>query len=180
MAQAGLWDCAALSGYINYNYELSKRCIYLTNNVASLFRCSMQLKIFLSGLVEISPLVVAPVCQAGDQLELTCSTSGQLHSWQLIANPDSGATTSLRSVSSLGSTGVDAEPVVINSVMFTFSRLSGPSSSLLISRMTVSGVSQSLNGSQVRCAMASDDESAMTTILIIGGKCDSQKHFLVT
>ena len=140
----------------------------------------MQLKIFLSGLAEISPSVVAPVCQAGDQLELTCTTSGQLHSWQLIANPGSGAATSLRSISSLGSTGVDAEPVVINSVMFTFSRLSGQSSSLLISRMTVSGVSQSLNGSQVRCAMMPNDESATTTILIIGGKCDSQKHFLVT
>ena len=158
----------------------STKGVYLTNNVTSIFRCSMQLKIFLSGLVDISPSVVVPICQAGDQLELTCTTSGRSHSWQFIANPGSGAATSLRSVSSLGSAGVDAEPVVFNLVMFTFTRLSGPSSSPLISRMIVSGVSQSLNGSQVRCAMISDDESATTTILIIGGKCDSQKHFLVT
>ena len=133
-------------------------------------------EIFLSGLAEISPSVVAPVCQAGDQLELTCTTSGQSHSWQLIANPGSGAATSLRSVSSLGSTGVDAEPVVINSVMFTFSRLPGPGSLPLMSKMTISGVSQSLNGSQVNC-VESEEESAMATILIIGGKCGL--HFLV-
>ena len=112
----------------------------------------MQLKIFLSGLVGISPSVVAPACQAGDQLELTCTTSGRSHSWQLIPNPGSGAATSLRKIS-IGSTGVEADPVVINFVMFTFSRLSGPGSLPLMSRMTVSGVSQSLNGSQVTCGI---------------------------
>ena len=138
--------------------------------MTSILRCSIQLKIFLSGLVEISPSVVAPVCQAGDRLELTCTTSGRSHSWQLIENPGSGAATSLRRVSSIGSTGVEEDPMVINSVMFTFSRLSGPGSLPLMSKMTVSGVSQSLNGSQVNC-VESEEESAMATILIIGGKC---------
>ena len=147
----------------------SAKGAYLTNNVASILRCSMQLKIFLSGLVEISPSVVALVCQAGDQLELTCTTSGLSHSWQLISNLGGGAAIPLTRVSSIGSTGVEADPVVINSVKFTFSRISSPGSLPLMSRMTVSGVSQSLNGSQVRC-VESDDELATATVLIIGGK----------
>ena len=34
--------------------------------------------------VEISPSSVAPVCQAGDQLELTCESSGTIHRWELV------------------------------------------------------------------------------------------------
>lgn len=119
--------------------------------------------------MEISPSVVAPTCQAGDQLELTCDTSGVLQRWQLIANPESGAVTQLQQVSSAGSTGVQSEPLVIESVMFTASRLSGQGSLPLVSRMIINPVSEGLNGSEVNCVDTLADETARTMILIIGG-----------
>ena len=116
--------------------------------------------------MEISPSVVAPVCQARDQLELTCTTSGVLQQWQLIK---SGEVTQLLQVSPAGSTGVQSEPLIIDSVMFTASRLSSQGSSPLISRMTIRPVSEGLNGSEVNCVDTLASESARTTILIIGG-----------
>ena len=122
----------------------------------------------MAGVVEIAPSEVAAVCQAGYQLEVICSTPSVLHTWQLIANPESGAVTPLRQVSSVGSPGVESEPIIINSTtMITFSRLS---SSPLTSRMTINPVSEGLNGSRVNCVDGETSESATTTILIIGGR----------
>ena len=57
--------------------------------------------------MEISPSGVAPVCQIGDQLELTCNTSNTLHRWQFTAIPESGSAVNYtRLVSSVGSSGV--------------------------------------------------------------------------
>ena len=42
-----------------------------------------------TGLVEISPSVIAPVCQVGDPLELTCpTTTGMFHRWNFIVIPE--------------------------------------------------------------------------------------------
>ena len=114
--------------------------------------------------------MVAPVCQSGDQLELTCTTSGVIQTWQLVSNPESGAVTQLQQVSSAGSSGLDSGPRIINSITFNSSRLSSQGSSPLISRMTVNPVSEGLNGSEVNCVDTLASESATTTILIIRGK----------
>ena len=120
-------------------------------------------------MVEISPSGVALVCQEGDQLELTCNTSNTLHRWRFTAIPESGpAVTYMRTVSSIGSTGVDSEPITINStIMVTFSRLSIQNELPLISRMVINSVSEGLNGVRVECVAA--PEAATTTIHIIGG-----------
>ena len=119
--------------------------------------------------MEISPSAIAPVCQAGDQLELTCSTQGELQTWQFVAISESGVVfTVTRSVSSGGSAGVDSQPLIINStIAFTFSRLSTRDSLPLISRMTISHVSEGLNGTRVNCLDSITSESATTTIHII-------------
>ena len=121
--------------------------------------------------MEIFPSVVAPVCSDGDRLELTCTTSGKLHTWQLIVNPENGVA-AMKQVSSIGSTGVDSQPLIINStIMITFSRLSRQGISPLISRMTVNPVTEGLNSSQVNCVNTQvSSESARTTIYIIGGR----------
>ena len=127
----------------------------------------------LVGLVEISPSMIAPVCQIGDQLELMCTTSGVLvlQSWQLISNPESGRMlVQLQQISSAGSSGVDSGPITINSTTFNSSRLSGPGNLPLITRMIISPVAKGLNGSQVRCVNAlASEQSATTTIVVIGG-----------
>ena len=135
---------------------------------------------YFPGVVEISPPVVALVCQVRDQLELTCGISAAggfsvlLQQWQLVANSESGAVTQLQLVSSAGTTGVNSDTLIINSVTFTVSRLSIEGSSPLISRMTVNPVSEGLNGSEVNCVDTLTSESARTTILIIGGRLSNR------
>ena len=123
-----------------------------------------------SGVVEISPLGVAPVCQAGDQLELSCNTSNMIHGWRFTAISESGpAVNYTRSVSSVGSSGVNAQPITINrTIIITFSRLSAQNELPLISRMMINSVSEGLSGVQVECVAA--PEVATTTIQIIGGR----------
>ena len=114
--------------------------------------------------MEISPSGVAPVCQAGDQLELTCSETGIFLRWEFSV---SGAQMPLGAavVSAGGPSGVPP-PVLVNSTRFTFSRLS---TQPLTSTMTVSSVSEGLDGVQVNCVLVDIEasESATTTIRIV-------------
>ena len=72
----------------------------------------------------------------------------------------------MRTVSSVGSSGVDSQPIAINrTIMITFSRLSTQNELPLISRMLINSVSEGLNGVQVECVAA--PEVATTTIHII-------------
>ena len=60
-----------------------------------------------SGVVEISPSVVAPVCQTGDQLELTCSLIGRLLRWEYTVRLENGAPiTVMPTITSGGTSGV--------------------------------------------------------------------------
>ena len=80
-------------------------------------------------------------------------------------------TSTITVVSSIGPSGVP--PVVtINNSTFTAPRLSGTDSLPLTSRMTVSSISRSLNGTVVNCfeGSSSTDSVATTTIYIIGGE----------
>ena len=117
--------------------------------------------------------MVALVCAAGDQLQLTCNSSSPLHTWQFTAINESGAamTYNIR-IQSSGSTGlVNPQPQTINStIMLTFSRLSTQDDSPLISRVIINNVSEGLNGVEMRCTDAGMINSATTTIQIIGGK----------
>ena len=112
--------------------------------------------------MEISPSGVAPVCQAGDQLELTCSVTGVFLRWDFTV---AGAQMPFGTapVSAGGSSGVPP-PVLVNSTRFTFSRLS---TQPLRSTMTVSTISEGLNGVQVNCVDIETSESAFTTIHIV-------------
>ena len=121
-----------------------------------------------SGLVEISPSLEAPVCQAGDQLELTCSLSGTFLRWQFTAVRESGVPeTYMRTVSSGGTGGVSSPFIINSTIEITFVRLS---TQPLTSRMTISSVSEGLNGVRVNCIDVAISESAATTIRIIGGR----------
>ena len=121
-----------------------------------------------TGVVEISPSVVAPACQVGDPLELTCTTTtGIFHRWEFTVFPEN-VTHTTAPITSIGTSGVPP-PLTISTSLFTFSRLSGQNSSPLISRMVVSPVSGGLNGTVVNCfeSASSTDSVATTTIQII-------------
>jgi hypothetical protein len=120
-----------------------------------------------AGEVEISPSPVAPVCQAGDQLELTCTSSGAFHRWEFTVFPENMTHTTLP-ITSVGTSGA-SPPLTISGSMITFSRLSGQGSSPLVSRIVVSPVTSGLNGTVVNCfeGISSIDSVATTTIRII-------------
>ena len=127
---------------------------------------------FPPGQVELSPSEVALVCEAGDQLQLTCNSSSPLHTWQFTAISKSGAAMTYETcIQSLGPTGLVNSLLIINStVMFTFSRLSTKRDLPLITRVIIDNVSEGLNGVEMRCADAGMINSATTTIQIIGGR----------
>ena len=114
------------------------------------------------------------MCQVGDQLELTCTSSDVLQSWQFTAISESGpaaAVTYTRSVTSVGSSGVDSQPITINTtIMITFSRLSTQNELPLMSRILINFVSEGLNGTEVNCVNTVTSEAATTTIHVIGGR----------
>ena len=113
--------------------------------------------------MELSPSEVAPVCQVGGQLELTCTVTGMFLRWEVFNNASY-----TRLVSSVGSTPAIL-PFTINSTTFTYSRVSGPNVQPLKSRLTISPVTASLNGSVVTCVDEVTQEISSTTIYIIDG-----------
>ena len=82
--------------------------------------------------------------------------------------------TYIRLVTSLSDCAVHVSGLLtINTSTITISRLSDQGSSLLISRMVVSPVSNGLNGTVVKCfegGSSSTEPVATTTIYIIGGE----------
>ena len=125
--------------------------------------------------MEISPSEVASVCQEGDQLEITCNTDITVRflRWEFTVRLENGAPmTIMPQVSSGGSSGV-TPPITINSTTFTFSRLS---TQPLTSRMTISSVSEDMNGVQVNCVDIEVPGSPATTAIRIineGRKCSA-------
>ena len=115
-------------------------------------------------MVEISPSGVAPVCQEGDQLELTCSVTGAFLrlKFTVILN-DGSASRFMSVIIPEGPSGVPP-PLGVDSTTFTFSRLS---TQPLASTMTIYPVSEGLNGVQVQYEDAETSESANTTIRIV-------------
>ena len=74
-----------------------------------------------TGVVEISPSPVAPVCQEGDQLEVICNTTSILgidHQWKFTVFPENVSHTA-EPVSSIGASGIPM-PLLISSSTITF------------------------------------------------------------
>ena len=100
----------------------------------------------------------------GDQLEPTCSITGELFKIrEFTVTLDNGLTQTF--MPDITPDGVSPpRALTFNSTTFTFSRLSAQDSSPLISRMTISSVSEGLNGVHVSCEDVAASESATTTI----------------
>ena len=116
---------------------------------------------FSTGVVEISPSMVAPVCQAGDQLELTCSVVGAFLRWEFTVILEDGRSRTFMPVVTAGGDSGVPPPRMANSTSFTFLRLS---TQPLTSTMTISNVSEGLNGIQMNCVDVETSESATTII----------------
>ena len=118
----------------------------------------------LAGAVMVSPPEGASAC-SGDQLELTCTTSGILLEWMFSVVPDNIAA---RTYTKGLTTATEApEPLIINSTRFTFSRLSPLNRLPLISILVINLVTVGLNGTKVNCTDVETSETASTTIITI-------------
>ena len=111
---------------------------------------------YSTGAVELSPSEVAPVCQVGGQLELTCTVTGTFLRW-VVFN-----ISHIRLISSAGKIA----PFTIDSTMITFSRVNVQP---LKSRLTISPVTASLNGFVVTCGDVETHENSSTAVYIVDG-----------
>ena len=118
--------------------------------------------------MEISPSPVAPVCQEGDQLELTCNTTGIDHRWEFVIFPENVSHTTTP-VTSIGVSGIP-QPLMISFSTITFSRLSGQNVLPLISRVTIDPVSSDLNRTVVNCIEGMNSLVSTTITQIIDSR----------
>ena len=103
------------------------------------------------------------MCNVGDELEVTCNTNRGFLTWNVIFTAGDKITRTL------SSTIRNPERVEVNSTAFTFSRTSELGNTDLISRLAISSVSQSLNGTKIVCTeIGTSAMMANATVYIIG------------
>ena len=109
---------------------------------------------------------VAPACN-GDQLELTCTTTGEFLQWRfrVIRGNETIATEFTRTIASTVSISEVISQLVVNSIVFDFSRTSARDSLLVISRLVIGPVSSGLNETVINCIDLDTAESSVTTII---------------
>ena len=118
----------------------------------------------LAGAVMISPPEGVSAC-SGDQLELTCTTSGSLLEWTFAVAPD---TTAARMYTKGLTKATEApEPLIVNSTRFTFSRQSPLNRLPLVSFLAINPVTVGLNGTKVNCTDVESSETVSITITTI-------------
>ena len=118
---------------------------------------------------------MAPVC-VGGQLELTCSVSGRVQ--RLSFNQShlfddqhaSSVSPRLPSTQSLQFSGPSSQQthhVLINSVNYTYLRLSPPEVLPLVTKLVISPVNESFNGTEVICTNLENLISSSTAIFVV-------------
>ena len=124
-----------------------------------------------TGASMISPSGIASVC-SGEHLDITCTISGTFIRWYIRPENESNAfRTYIRTLSSL-SVVSGVAPLMINSTMFSFSRISTQGTLPLSSRLEISPVSEILNGTEMKCedvtAMV-NSSATIINVISIGG-----------
>ena len=114
----------------------------------------------------ISPADVTSVCR-GDQLELTCTTTGSLLRWNfsLISEGETTATTYSRILTT--SSSLATPGLLVNSITVSFIRVSAQDALPLIAIALINPVSAELIGTLVSCTDIDDLETASTLIRIV-------------
>ena len=125
-------------------------------------------------MLTISPVLVAPVCRVGDQLNLTCTASIEFISWNIFRVNEQGILERAINDEPINSQDMlqMPEPTVNSLATFTFTRTSAQRDLPLISILSIDSMSIGLNGTVVNCTDGRSWErnkvmSASTTIQII-------------
>ena len=142
---------------------------------------------YYADAVTLSPEAVAPVCQDGDPLELTCITNGSFMRWNITARNRLGT------FQDYGPLFVSAEDATqqtssatVDYSTFTTMRISDQGSLPLISTMVINPVNRDLNGTIVNCedvgtSMTHTASVASTTIHYVDKSMfhNTVKHTLI-
>ena len=102
---------------------------------------------------------------AGDQLELICSLNdpgSSLLEWTFAP-----ATIFMDLQRATDASTSDDTPVMINSTLFTFSRISPRGNLPLVSRLLINPITTGLNGIVINCTDVSTMETASATIYVV-------------
>ena len=99
----------------------------------------------------ISPMTVAPVCNVGIPLNITCNTSLQFISWSILQEGTLEMLVNDVQINSRDAGNQMMTTPVKNLATVTFARSSARFASPLISTLSVDSVSIGLNGTVVRC-----------------------------
>ena len=131
-----------------------------------------MLILFSTGHVLLSPSSLAPVCNGG-QLELTCSVPGLVLTWRFQETIINGTITNRYpgDVHILSSGNADSQNrlVIVNFVNFTYSRLSVRGASPLTSKLVISPVDDSHNGTVVTCIDPISTNTSSSSLYVVNG-----------
>jgi hypothetical protein len=116
------------------------------------------------------------VCPGG-QLELMCTTStaGMFLQWSfdLIRGRETTPTHFTRTVTPSSST---MSYLIVNSVLFNFSRISAQASLPLMSQLLIGPLIEGLNGIEVNCEDINSSERATTVITVVECQCPGKYY----
>ena len=122
-----------------------------------------------TGMLTLSPMMVAPVCHVGDPLQLTCTASVANIQWKILQVNEQGVLQEVTNAVKI--TSLDANQIsqrVVNSATFTFVITSAQGVLPLISTLSIDSVNIGLNRTVVNCGeVGGSMASASTTIQII-------------
>jgi hypothetical protein len=125
-----------------------------------------------AGMVTLSPMSEAPVCRVGDPLQLLCTAVGSVQSirWSIfrVTNEQGTLSEITNSVLIDNSDNNQIKGNEVDSIIFTYARISAQGASPLISTLSIDSVNISINRTVVRCSdVANSTTSASATIRII-------------
>ena len=107
------------------------------------------------------------MCRVGDTLNLTCTASVDFIRWSIRLVNEFGRLEEITVTSNSEDESQQMTQRTVNSTTFTFMRSSAQRDSPLISTLSISSVSVSLNGTVVHCMEIGGSMSDSTTIYII-------------
>ena len=111
---------------------------------------------------------VAPVCRAGDSLQLTCTAFTEFLEWSIRVINENGRLEEITVFINSRDMTPQSTPRVVNATSFTFMRISAQIATPLISTLSIDSVIIGLNGTVVSCKDAvNTTSSALTTIQIV-------------
>ena len=129
---------------------------------------ALEIILYCTGGAVISPPEIASVC-AGDNVTLICNTTGRFLVWSFFLIPENETVPMgyMHALQHSGPNHLQVSEQRIGSTTFLYSRSSAENALPLISTLSISPVSEDLNGTVVNCTDVSTSDTASTMINIL-------------